>query len=248
MDNINNLLVHETFLQREYAKIHAPMNKEMEFYECVRQGDTEKLRSVMTPLAGSGYGLLSDDELRNIKYHMIISVAMITRFCTEGGMDFEMAYSLSDLYINSTDKCVSIQQVSNLHESMVFDFTERMHELATGKQLTQTIRKCLDYIYEHLHQKIQIHELAEYVSVNPSHLARIFKEQMGVPPSEYITKKRIEAASNMLRYSKYSPIEIGYYLAFSSHSHFIRTFKRYMGITPGKYRTRYANPLSRLDS
>lgn len=243
MDNIKKSIMHEAFLKREYAKTHAPLNKEMEFYECVRQGNTDKLRSLMTPLASSGYGVLSDDKLRNIKYHLIIAIAMITRFCVEGGMDFEMAYSLSDLYIMSADKCTSTQQVSNLHESMVFDFTERMREVATGKQLTQTIRKCLDYIYEHLHQKIEIRELAEYAAVNPSHLARLFKEQMGISPSEYINKKRIEAASNMLLYSEYSSIEIGYYLAFSSHSHFIRTFKQYMGITPGKYRSRYTNSL-----
>lgn len=239
MDNINKSLTHEAFLQREYAKNHMPINNEMEFYECVRQGNIEKLRAVMTPLGSSGYGMLSEDELRNIKYHMIISVAMIARFCTEGGMEFEMAYSLSDLYINATDKCVSVKQVSKLHESMVFDFTDRMLIISTGKQLPQVIRQCLDYIYERLHYKIEIRELAEYAAVNPSHLARLFKAQMGVSPSEYIIKKRIEAASNMLRYSEYSPVEIGYYLAFNSYSHFIKTFKRYMGTTPGKYRARY---------
>lgn len=241
MDNISRSLMHEAFLQREYARTHTPLNNEMEFYECVRHGDTDKLRRVMTPLGSSGYGVLSEDELRNIKYHMIISVAMITRFCTEGGMEFEMAYSLSDLYISATDKCTSIQQVLKLHESMAFDFTDRMRAISTGKQLSQTVRQCLDYIYEHLHYKIEIRELADYAAVNPSHLARLFKVQMGISPSGYIVKKRIEAASNMLRYSEYSPVEIGYYLAFNSYSHFIKTFKRYMGITPGKYRTRYSN-------
>jgi len=237
MDNINKSLMHEAFLHREYmhTKTHTPLKKEMEFYECVKQGDIEKIHRVMTPLASSGYGVLSDDELRNIKYHMIISVAMITRFCVEGGMELEMAYSLSDLYINATDRCVSVMQVSNLHESMVYDFAERMREIA-GKQLTQTVKKCLDYIYEHLHYKIEIRELADHVAVNPSHLARLFKSQMGVSPSEYIIKKKIEAASNMLRYSEYSATEIGYYLAFSTHSHFIKAFKRYTGVTPGKYR------------
>ena len=43
----------------------------------------------MTPLADSGYGNLSDDELRNIKYHMVISVALITRFCIEGGWNMK---------------------------------------------------------------------------------------------------------------------------------------------------------------
>jgi len=240
MDNIDKMLTHETFLQREYTNAHASPKKEMEFYKCVQQGNLEKLPNIMTPLASVGYGRLSDDELRNIKYHMIISVAMITRFCIGGGMEYEKAYSLSDLYIKGTDKCTSVQQVSALHESMVYDFTDRMRILGSGKQLTVTIKKALDYIYEHLHYKIEIKDLAKCVGVTPTHFRRLFKEQIGIPPNEYIIKKKIEAATNMLQYSEYSSTEIGYYLAFSTHSHFIKTFKQYMGITPGKYRAQYA--------
>ncbi len=239
MDNIDKLLTHETFLQREYTVTHTSPKKETEFYKYVQQGNLKKLREIMTPLANSGHGCLSDDELRNIKYHMIISVAMITRFCIEGGMEYEMAYSLGDLYIKGTDKCTSVQQVSSLHESMVYDFTDRMRILGSGKHLTETIRKALDYIYEHLHYKIEIQDLAKYAGVTPAHFRRLFKEQIGISPSEYIMKKKIEAATNMLHYSEHSSTEIGYYLAFSTHSHFIKTFKKYMGITPGKYRSQY---------
>ena len=54
-----------------------------------------------------------------------------------------MAYSLSDLYIKETDKCTSIQQVTALHESMTFDFTDRMRLLDAGKRLTETIKNLL---------------------------------------------------------------------------------------------------------
>lgn len=244
MDNIEKMLMHETFLQREYTKTHASPKKEMEFYKCVQQGNIKKLREIMTPLASSGYGRLSDDDLRNIKYHMVISVAMITRFCIEGRMEYEMAYSLSDLYISEMDKCTSVQQVFALHESMVFDFADRMRMLGSGKQVTETIRKTLDYIYEHLHCKILIQDLAKCAGITPTHFRRLFKEQIGITPSEYIIKKKIEAAADMLHYSEYSATEIGYYLAFSTHSHFIKAFKRYMGITPGKYRAQHAAVLN----
>lgn len=247
MKSIEKMLMHETFIQRENTKTHASPEREMEFYKCVQQGNIKKLRDIMTPLGSSGYGRLSDDDLRNIKYHMIITVAIIARFCIGGGMEYEMAYSLSDLYIKETDKCTSIQQVSALHESMVFDFADRMRMLGFGKQPTEIIRKAIDYIYENLHRKIEVQELAKYAGVTPTHFRRLFKEQMGITPSEYIVKKKIETAANMLHYSDYSATEIGYYLAFSTHSHFIKAFKKYMGITPRKYRAQYVGSLTKSE-
>ena len=247
MDNIEKMLMHETFLHREQIVTHASPKKEMEFYRCVQQGNIKKLRDIMTPLAGSGYGNLSDDELRNIKYHMVISVTLITLFCIEGGMEYEMAYSLSDLYIKETDKCTSIQQVTALHESMTFDFTDRMRLLDAGKRLTETIKKSIDYIYDHLHCKIEVQELASHIGLTPTHFRRLFKEQIGITPSEYIMKKKIKTAADMLHYSEYTAMEIGYYLAFSTHSHFIKSFKKYMGITPGKYRNQYVGTMTKTE-
>ena len=56
---------------------------------------------------------------------------------------------------------------------------------------------------------------------------------------EYITRKRIQAAENMLKYSEYSCLAISDYLCFSSESHFIQVFRRYTGLTPKRYREAY---------
>ena len=65
-----------------------------------------------------------------------------------------------------------------------------------------------------------------------------FKKEMGIGVAEYILKKRMEAARNMLRYSDMSYAEISEILAFSSQSHFTAVFKKHHGITPKEYRMR----------
>lgn len=97
----------------------------------------------------------------------------------------------------------------------------------------------MDYIYDHLHSKISEEEIAEYVSLSPSYLSRLFRSEVGVTVSTYIAVKRVETAQNMLKYSDYSPVDIGNYLAFNSHSHFISTFKKYTGMTPNEFRRKY---------
>ena len=84
--------------------------------------------------------------------------------------------------------------------------------------------------------KITLQALAEEVHLSPSHLSKLFHREMGLTISDYIRKKRVEAAGNMLKFSDYSCAEIANYLCFSSESHFIQIFKKEMGKTPKQYR------------
>ena len=54
--------------------------------------------------------------------------------------------------------------------------------------------------------------------------------------SEYISRKKIETAKNMIDYSEYSITDISSILAFPSQSYFVKVFKQYVGLTPGKYK------------
>lgn len=98
------------FEMREHARSHLPVEQEMQFYECIKRGDLEGARALALPLGGEGFGVLSGDRLRNLKYHLVITVAFITRFCVEGGMERETAYNLSDLYIRAVDHAESARR------------------------------------------------------------------------------------------------------------------------------------------
>jgi AraC-like DNA-binding protein len=77
------------------------------------------------------------------------------------------------------------------------------------------------------------------VGLNESYLSTLFKRETGVPLTEYVILKRMEAAENMLKYSDFSLSEISDILYFSSYSHFARTFRKYYDTSPKEYRNRY---------
>ena len=97
----------------------------------------------------------------------------------------------------------------------------------------------LDYISDHLHERILIDDLAESVSRTAPYLSRMFRKEMGIPLSEYIIRKKIEAAANMLQFSDFTALDISNYLGFSSQSYFIKLFRRQIGLTPKEYRNRF---------
>jgi len=181
-------------------------------------------------------GKLSEDSLRNLKYHLIITVAFITRYCIEGGMEMETAYNLSDIYIRNVDVCKTEDEIYQLHREIVEEYTKRMQIIHKTNLYTKPITVCLDYIYDNLHTKISLDDLAAVAGLSPAYLSRLFHKEVGMTISKYITGKRIQAAENMLKYSEYSFIEISNYLCFSSESHFIHVFKKFTGYTPKLYR------------
>lgn len=186
-----------------------------------------------------GTGVLSRNALTNIKYHFVVTAAMLTRYCIDGGLEPEQAYRLSDFYILKMDTCTTVRQIADLHHEMAKDFTGKMVLQKKSSILSKPVVQCVDYIYSHIKERITVAVLAEYTGLSESYLSRVFKQNLGISISDYIREKKIEKATHLLRYSDKSIIDIANYLSFSSQSHFIQTFEDFTGMTPKKYRNKY---------
>ena len=221
---------------------HRPMEVEYSFYNAVSSGDMDYVRENIKKgdfKNPEGMGILSRNTLTNLKYHFVITVAMITRHCVEAGMELEQAYRLSDFYILKMDSMTTTEDIAALHDSMVLDFTGKMLLIKKQSIISKSITMCIEYVYNHIHDRITIEDLAAYTDLSPSYLSRLFKKELGISVSDYIREKKIDKAQNLLKYSDFTPVEIANYLSFSSQSHFIQTFEKMVGMTPKKYRDRY---------
>lgn len=228
------------FLNLEMLSQHRVIESELTFYEAIAKGDIKyveedcRKNSFSTP---SGMGVLSDNPIQNLRYHFVITTAMITRYCVLAGMEQEKGYGLSDFYILKMDKCQTAKEISDLHDTMCIDFCKNMDAIRGRQVQSKPIALSINYIYSHIHYRITIKELAEYLGLSESYLSKLFHKEMGVPISQYILDLKIEKAKNLLQFSEYTIVEISNYLSFSSQSHFIQVFQKKTGLTPHKYRT-----------
>ena len=85
-----------------------------------------------------GMGKLSENHLQNIRYHFVVTTAMIARYCVHNGMEQEKAYGLSDFYILKMDKCRSVEEISRLHDTMCIDYCQQMLPVIKKKGYFQT--------------------------------------------------------------------------------------------------------------
>ena len=249
--NTDRDLNYRLYLQREEGFRRLPISSEYEKYNAVSSGNVEKVKENFIKIKENYYngkGVLSDDPVKNVRYHFIISTALISRVCIENGMSHDLAYTLSDIYIRRADKCESIEKIIDMIGEMHIDYAERMRELKKGNVISIHIRKCIDYIYENLQEKLTVRSMAEYLQIDPTYLSKLFSKEVGMSFREFIINARVGAAKNMLAYSDFSFSEVSLSLGFSSQSAFTDTFKKSTGMTPGKYRALYGNSFTAQNS
>lgn len=235
---LNRMLV----MREEEQNFHTDYNEEFAFYNYIANGDVEQVRRFMAPPEAENmyddgrYGMLSSNLLQNIRYHFVVSVAIISRLCVEKGLERELAYTLSDLYISSMDKLNSKRDILMLHNEMLMDFTLKMKELPKRQVYSIQIVRAMNYIFEHRNEAVDATVVALALEVNRSYLSTLFKKETGMGLAGFIRREKIKAAANMIKFSDYSYVEIAQYFAFSNQSHFIQCFKKEMGCTPREYR------------
>ena len=97
-------------------------------------------------------------------------------------------------------------------------------------------RRVTDYIDAHISRDITLDDLARLSGLSRFHFSRAFKRTTQCGPYQYLLRRRIEQAGNLLKKRQKSIAEIATGVGFKSTTQFIRAFRRIEGITPGQFR------------
>ena len=98
------------------------------------------------------------------------------------------------------------------------------------------VQRMQDYIDAHLCEKITLKQLADAAGYSSWHAARIFKENTGRTPFDYIRSIRLTKAALVLRDEEPRIIDVALDFVFDSHEGFTRAFAKEFGISPVRYR------------
>lgn len=238
-ENTEKILAENLFIKNEENFSHASFDREIAFYESICTGNMELVRVFMKPLCSEGCGILSEDHLRNLKYHMVVLAAMIARYCIKGGMSPEESYRLSDFYIMQTDKCNSENEIRNVHSEMIKGYTNKMRRVKLNGIYSKQLIKAIDYIICNIHNRIKLIDVAKYLNISHEYLSRLFRKETGCTFSNYVNRMKIEEAATLLLYTEYSDYEISAMLSFVTQGYFIQVFKKFMGCSPKQYKKHY---------
>jgi len=160
----------------------------------------------------SRYHFLNNKELAS-SINKLIGISMENNLAKDALADLSLKFLL--LRIIQTQNLVLIEDTS-----------------FRGNRFTPVIQ----FIKEHLTEKITIDILAKKSFMSKSVFFHSFKEQFGIPPLEYVLRERIQQAKKLMADPGISITDVCYQSGFNSLNYFIKLFKRLEGVTPKQYK------------
>lgn len=100
------------------------------------------------------------------------------------------------------------------------------------------VRSVSDYVLANLDKPLSVTHLAEVSGFSRAHFSRMFTENKGVPPGEYVLQERMRRAARLLSSHSLLPVkEIANLTGFEEPNYFAKVFRRFFGTSPTEFRT-----------
>lgn len=84
----------------------------------------------------------------------------------------------------------------------------------------------------------RVTELAHVLGIARERLVETFREHIGVTPGDYLRRRQIALAMQLLRQTKTPVDRVGYMVGFGTRRTFFRVFRRLTALTPAQFRQR----------
>jgi transcriptional regulator GlxA family with amidase domain len=109
-------------------------------------------------------------------------------------------------------------------------------QLAAQLAERHPLRELQAWIAEHPAADLTVGALAERVAMSPRHFARVFRDEVGVPPARYVERQRVEVARRLLETTDHAVERIAGECGFGTVETLQRAFRRHVATTPSDYR------------
>ncbi|MEN1936950.1 helix-turn-helix domain-containing protein [Paenibacillus sp. 102] len=225
--------------RRQNSPNHYDIALERKFFTCIKEGNKEKLIQYAYAFPQEDAAISSKtNQLRNQKNNGIMAITLATRYAIEGNLPSDIAFSLSSLYMETIEQLDNMYSVNRLIEDALCAFADRVKEYSI-QRYSHTITTCLNHVSKNIYHEISLNNLATLLDINPTYLSKLFKQEVGIPFSEYIQRERVEEAKKLLTLTTYPLSDICAWLNFYDQSYFTRVFKKICNMTPRQYRERH---------
>ena len=105
---------------------------------------------------------------------------------------------------------------------------------------TEMVAAAEAYLQEHFAEQVRMSALCRHLGLSRARMFEVFKRATGLTPNDYLVRRRIQQARELLEGTGRSITDIALATGFSSSQYFSCVFRKYVGMTPSEYRRRGA--------
>ena len=134
------------------------------------------------------------------------------------------------LFLGSVEQALAI--------ALVVGYAVRDHSVRTyrGGLGPARLRRVKELVYAKLEDELTLSELAESVGLSTAHFSEMFRQSTGETPHQFVLRKRIERAKEMLRAAEVRVLDVAVACGFKTQQHFARVFRGKCRLSPAEYR------------
>ncbi len=210
--------------------------KENIFIKAVSQGNVKKCEEMLNK---SSFSFLAekrvDNPIRNIQNYSIILNTLLRKAAEYGKVHPFYIDKISSDFAVEIEKLSSIENGKKLHYNMIHIYCELVR-LHSSKEYSPIIQKLTTRIDADLTADLTLRTQADELGVNASYLSNLFKKEVGTTYTDYVNKKRVEYAEQLLKTTNDQIQIIAQQCGIFDLNYFSKLFKKYIGLTPIKYR------------
>ncbi|SHF57636.1 AraC-type DNA-binding protein [Caldanaerobius fijiensis DSM 17918] len=207
------------------------IQKEIQLANCIKAGDEARAVQIIDELYRENIceRHLSLGMMKYFVYDVYSTTLKIAHEIEISGICDIFKEHRNFLMFNSIR--ASIEEIKALVRSICHIVNEHKKR---NNRLIEDIVNFIDNNYTN--KEISLDMVAEQFDISSQYLSRFFKEHMGFNYIDYLNKKRIEKAKELLLNSNMKIKEIACKTGFDNANTFIKVFRKYEGITPGQFR------------
>jgi AraC family transcriptional regulator len=112
----------------------------------------------------------------------------------------------------------------------------RNAETLSGGLAPWQVKRACQKLEADLAGKLTLQDIAAEVGISASHFSRAFRASIGLPPHQWLLRRRIGAAKQLMTVRSLSLAEIAIAAGFANQSHFTRVFSTLVGVSPRLWR------------
>lgn len=213
-----------------------PREKESALLRVISSGDLLSAHRLLNELLGHIF-FSSGGNFDVMRVRSLELLTLVSRAAMDGGANVEQLLLLNQQflmesnYIHTSDGLSAwLARAIERYASLVLNIPSVRHR--------NMVYRGIHYMHQNLSNAVTLEETARIAGFSPSYFSRVFKREMGISFSSYLTRLRVEYSKTLLLSGDNTMEEVCTAAGFGDQSYFIRVFRNCTGVTPGKFRQR----------
>jgi YesN/AraC family two-component response regulator len=123
----------------------------------------------------------------------------------------------------------------SLLQQLLIAITQNIKKENNNFSSSLKVERVIEYMHEHIQDKITLSQLSDLVQLSPTYLSRAFKETTGYSTIEFFNKIKVDKAKEIILGGNRKIKEVAGALGFADEFYFSRLFKKTEGLSPTEF-------------